>query len=92
MNISEHIRQRGNAEEYRPHGCSAGGTDAQPGSAAKIEVLRERIEAGVELWHPADLSCLPELGDICRHKTEILPAISTSVIRKSMVRNPDQER
>lgn len=30
-------------------------TDAQPGSAEKIRVLRARLAAGLELWHPDDL-------------------------------------
>lgn len=29
-------------------------TDAQPGTAAKVDVLAARAAAGVGLWHPAD--------------------------------------
>lgn len=29
-------------------------TRARPGSLEKIEILRERLEKGEELWHPQD--------------------------------------
>jgi hypothetical protein len=32
--------------------CEA--TDAVPGSMQKLEVLAERLERGLPLWHPAD--------------------------------------
>lgn len=37
-------------------------TDAQPGSAAKVEVLAMRAAAGFPLWHPDD-----KCGPVCLH-------------------------
>jgi hypothetical protein len=30
------------------------GTDAMPGTEAKVEVLARRLQRGLPLWHPAD--------------------------------------
>ncbi len=30
------------------------GTDAMPGTREKLEVLAERVRAGLPLWHPRD--------------------------------------
>jgi hypothetical protein len=38
-------------------GLPAEPTDALPGTAEKVEVLRERAQQGVSLWHPLD-SCM----------------------------------
>jgi hypothetical protein len=39
--------------EYEP-GPVSEPTDARPGTTAKIELLRERLAAGMELWHEHD--------------------------------------
>ena len=36
--------------------CDYDGTDAMPGTREKLEVLAERIKAGLPLWHPKDRS------------------------------------
>jgi hypothetical protein len=54
--------------DFEPAECPEP-TDAQPGSAAKIEILAGRYEAGVSLAHPLDANCFPdslaEIGDGC---------------------------
>jgi len=35
-------------------------TDAMPGTKAKLEVLAERVAAGLPLWHPNDRRDLSE--------------------------------
>jgi len=30
------------------------GTDAMPGTREKLEILAERVKAGLPLWHPLD--------------------------------------
>lgn len=55
-NLAEHYT-RFRSEEVRafvPHGLPEP-TQAPPGSAEKIAVLRARLAAGLELWHPDDL-------------------------------------
>ena len=32
-------------------------TKAMPGSSEKLDILAERIESGVPLWHPKDRMC-----------------------------------
>jgi hypothetical protein len=45
---------------YRPAECTEP-TEARPGSLGKIEILRERFAAGVELFHPGDEQVLRPL-------------------------------
>ena len=35
-------------------------TDAMPGTRAKLEVLAQRAESGLPLWHPNDRDEVPE--------------------------------
>jgi hypothetical protein len=30
------------------------GTDAMPGTSEKVEMLAERVQSGLPLWHPRD--------------------------------------
>lgn len=32
-------------------------TEALPGTGAKLDVLAERVEKGLPLWHPSDRRC-----------------------------------
>jgi hypothetical protein len=45
----------GHDEDFMPEPCSEfEPTDAPAGSEAKIEVLRERVQRGMPLWHEQD--------------------------------------
>jgi hypothetical protein len=39
-------------------------TDALPGTRQKLDILAERLESGVPLWHPNDRHCSfdPHIG------------------------------
>lgn len=51
--VFDAIWVQGHDEDYVPvH--QAEPTQAVPGSAAKVEVLRQRLAAGQPLWHPDD--------------------------------------
>jgi hypothetical protein len=39
-------------------------TDAMPGTAEKVEVLRERARQGVSLWHPGDACQGPQSKEL----------------------------
>ena len=41
-------------------------TDAKPGSAEKIEAMRQRLERGESLWHDDDMELQP--GDFTGHE------------------------
>ncbi len=45
--------------DFDPAPCP-GPTGARAGSAEKVEVLRQRVRVGVELWHPLDGPDCPE--------------------------------
>lgn len=51
--------------DYEPRGCPPdrySPTEALPGSAEKVSVLRDRVVQGLPLWHPSDrrfLGALP---------------------------------
>jgi hypothetical protein len=54
-NVFEAILKYGHDEDFAPNvenGFSC--TDAPAGSAAKIEILRRRVEKGQPLWHGED--------------------------------------
>ncbi|MBO7679446.1 MAG: hypothetical protein IJG83_00320 [Thermoguttaceae bacterium] len=55
LNVFDVILRTGNDEDFVPtvtdDFCP---TDAPAGSAAKVEVLAERIRNGFPLWHPED--------------------------------------
>lgn len=40
-------------DDFEPSGYGSP-TDARPGSWEKLEVLAQRVEAGLHLWHPDD--------------------------------------
>jgi len=35
-------------------------TEAMPGTKAKLEVLAQRVESGLPLWHPQDRDEVPD--------------------------------
>jgi hypothetical protein len=54
-NVFEAIIKYGHDEDFAPASSSEfEPTDAPAGSAAKIEVLRRRVEQGQPLWHADD--------------------------------------
>ena len=55
-NVFEAILEYGHDEDFSPDNESNDfvETDAPAGSSEKIEVLRQRVLAGVPLWHEAD--------------------------------------
>lgn len=55
--------------DFTPHGFGEP-TQARPGSAEKIDVLAQRVAAGLELWHPAD----PVLRHKIRGSVDKVPA------------------
>lgn len=46
-------------------------TDAMPGTRAKLDVLAERVAAGLPLWHPNDRQ------DLSEHRVASRPPKST---------------
>jgi hypothetical protein len=48
--------------DFRPHRMRTNPTQALPGTPEKIAVLAQRVEAGVELWHPEDPAYLGQLA------------------------------
>lgn len=58
-NIYESILFHGDESRFRPKPCSKP-TKARPGSEEKIRVIRARVAAGEELWHPADETVLTD--------------------------------
>ena len=54
-NVFEAILKYGHDEDFAPDSSECfEPTDAPAGSDAKIEVLRQRVESGVPLWHNDD--------------------------------------
>jgi hypothetical protein len=55
-NVFEAILKYGHDEDFDPSGASDKfePTDAPAGSPEKIEVLRQRVESGLPLWHYKD--------------------------------------
>lgn len=54
-NIFQAIEKYGHDEDFEPiESPSFEATDEPPGSLAKIELLRRRVELGLPLWHPND--------------------------------------
>ena len=55
-NVFEAILKYGHDEDFDPNDGSAyfEPTDAPAGSPEKIEVLRQRVELGLPLWHNKD--------------------------------------
>ncbi|MBM4001536.1 MAG: hypothetical protein FJ297_18720 [Planctomycetes bacterium] len=51
-NVFEAILKYGHDEDFVPSDfCEFEPTDAPAGSPEKIEVLRQRVESGLPLWH-----------------------------------------
>lgn len=38
-----------------------GRTEAMPGSTAKLDILADRVESGLPLWHPSDRLCFDDV-------------------------------
>jgi hypothetical protein len=54
-NVFEAILEYGHDEDFLPHeGEEFVATDAPAGSEEKIEALRQRVLAGMPLWHQED--------------------------------------
>jgi hypothetical protein len=55
-NVFEAIIKYGHDEDFDPSDCrdEFEPTDAPAGSPEKIEVLRQRVELGLPLWHAKD--------------------------------------
>ena len=54
-NVFETILQYGHDESFAPVGTNDfTATDAPAGSRAKIDMLAQRIQMGLPLWHPED--------------------------------------
>lgn len=52
--------------DYEPQSQDAGGyraTTALPGTEAKVDILTERVQQGLPLWHPEDRLCFDESED-----------------------------
>lgn len=58
-NAIEHARCQTNEadDDFEPHGPPERPTHIQPGTREKVEVLAQRFEDGLELWHPQDRHC-----------------------------------
>jgi hypothetical protein len=56
-NVFEAILECGHDEDFNPEeNDDFGRTDAPAGSRAKIDMLAERVQRGLPLWHPEDRS------------------------------------
>jgi hypothetical protein len=56
-NVFEAILECGHDEDFNPaENDEFLRTDAPAGSKAKIDILAERIQRGLPLWHPEDRS------------------------------------
>jgi hypothetical protein len=56
-NVFEAILECGHDEDFNPaENDEFSRTDAPAGSKAKIDMLAERIQRGLPLWHPEDRS------------------------------------
>jgi hypothetical protein len=54
-NVFEAILECGHDEDFIPQASDDFvATDAPAGSRAKIEILAERVQRGLPLWHPED--------------------------------------
>ena len=54
-NVFETILEYGHDEDFEPHESEDfRGTEAAAGSRAKIDMLAERAQRGLPLWHPDD--------------------------------------
>lgn len=56
MNVFEAIIKVGHDEDYSPTCLDFEPTHEPPGTANKIDVLRQRVENGQPLWHDDDKS------------------------------------
>lgn len=51
---------------FEPETTEAGGyhaTAALPGTEEKVDILMERLQQGLPLWHPEDRLCFDEFED-----------------------------
>ena len=56
MNLFDHINSAGDCEDFEPKATEDfRKTSATPGTPEKLEVLRQRAEAGLPLWHRDDV-------------------------------------
>lgn len=54
-NVFEAILERGHDEDFEPQDTlDFEPTEAPAGSAEKIELLAQRVEKGLPIWHPED--------------------------------------
>jgi hypothetical protein len=56
MGFWDYEPEEANSDEYSP-------TGAMPGTTAKLDVLAERLESGLPLWHPNDRRDCEESSD-----------------------------
>lgn len=56
VTIQDYVACTGADDGYKPVGDAPTSTQAQPGSPEKLAILIERVNAGVDLWHPDDLT------------------------------------
>ena len=61
MNVLRWIKLHGDDSRFEPVPASRP-TCAQPGTWTKVDVLCERVKAGEELFHPADLNYFDNEG------------------------------
>ena len=53
-NVFEAILKYGHDEDFAPSDSNFSPTDAPAGSMDKIDVMRDRIESGLPMWHDED--------------------------------------
>ena len=62
-NVFDAIEEKGHDEDFVPTVTDEFyPTDAQAGSKAKVEVLAERVNKGLPLWHPEDKTSISYRG------------------------------
>jgi len=59
-NCTDHFRKYQVDSDWEAKGLPDQPTQTVPGSQQKIEVLRARLDDGVELWHPGDRVHFPD--------------------------------
>lgn len=57
MNVYDHIARHGNDYEFEPNRRATFlPSNIRPGTEEKIELFRRRVELGLPMYHPNDLS------------------------------------
>lgn len=86
QNVFEYLLRLGHDEDFQPRiDDRFEPTDAPMGSKEKIEVLAQRAQLGLPLWHPHDRSACSLPDDACQRflrQLERMPMEKVSPIQR----------